>query len=399
MWLGSDSYETASLCAKKVYEQLNSLKTILHPITGKKLEVLRRTVADGKTRRSSCGSSSACSAYPIPEAPEHIQQLGDMSLLFEEPVWTVEETNKYQELFPVWLQDKKDTPANRRQFAKEHFGNKGNENLTGTDLRYFYPPVMHRAIRAAETIGRRIGVVAEQKYKKKKEWYEQMAKVAKKSSSQEQKIALSEDGVIAFFKNCPSFLQESKFNGLTLDILVTFGDGLRSLFEMLLNTPVGLTGEEFHLQARILLGFQYIHIFGTKTVTATIKQIAAYTGFYIEQARQDGELVGLPISLQNFSDGLMETAHKDTKFGTMRFSNGRTGPTTEEQYQKLILSQQIMNNIMQMKNRESIPTTSSSAKIKRKLKSEENSQKGKRPRLGVSVTRNRQIHLTVNTVF
>ena len=139
---------------------------------------------------------------------------------------------------------------------------------------------------------------------------------------------------------------------------------------MLLNTPVGLTGEEFNLQARILLGFQYIHIFGTKTVTAAIKQIAAYTGFCIEQARQDGKLV-------SFSNRLMETEY--TKFGTMRFSNGRTGPTTEEQYQKLILSQQIMNNIMQMKNRESIPSTLSSAKIKRKLKSEENSQNGKRP--------------------
>lgn len=52
--------------------------------------------------------------------------------------------------------------------------------------------------------------------------------------------------------------------------------------------------------------------------------------------------------------------------------SGKGEPSTKEDYQKLILSQQMMNNMMRMRNRKSIPTTSSSAKVKRKLKSEEN---------------------------
>ena len=36
----------------------------------------RRTVADGKGRRTATGSSTSKSSFPIPEAPEHSSQLG-----------------------------------------------------------------------------------------------------------------------------------------------------------------------------------------------------------------------------------------------------------------------------------------------------------------------------------
>ena len=94
LWMGSDDFTTAKICGEKVYKQLAELKEIIHPTTGQTLSVLRRTTADGKARRTSTGTSTACSSYPIPEAPEHIDQLGDMKVLFEKPLWSVEETDK-----------------------------------------------------------------------------------------------------------------------------------------------------------------------------------------------------------------------------------------------------------------------------------------------------------------
>ena len=66
----------------------------MHLVTGQKLFVLRRTTADGKARRTSTGSSTACSVFPIPKAPEHIDQPGDRKILFLEPTWCLEETEK-----------------------------------------------------------------------------------------------------------------------------------------------------------------------------------------------------------------------------------------------------------------------------------------------------------------
>lgn len=86
LWMGSDEFTTAKICGEKVYKQLAELKEIIHPKTGQTLSVLRRTTADGKARRTSTGNSTACSSYPIPEAPEHIDQLGDMKVLFEKPL-------------------------------------------------------------------------------------------------------------------------------------------------------------------------------------------------------------------------------------------------------------------------------------------------------------------------
>ena len=96
-----------------------------------------------------------------------------------------------------------------------------------------------------------------------------------------------------------------------------------------MRTPCDITGNEFDIHARCLLGYQFVQIFGTGAVTATIKQISVYTGFYIHKARQDGFLIGQPLSLRNFSDGLMETAHKTTKVGTISYSRGKQGPSTE----------------------------------------------------------------------
>ena len=92
--MGGDDFTTAKICGEKVYKQLTELKEIVHPISNQSLTVFRRTTADGKARRSSTGNSTACSSYPIPEAPEHVDQLGDMKIFFEEPSWSLEETEQ-----------------------------------------------------------------------------------------------------------------------------------------------------------------------------------------------------------------------------------------------------------------------------------------------------------------
>ena len=86
--MGSDEFSTTKICGEKVYKQLAELKEIIFPKTGQTLSVLRRTTADSKARRTSTGNSTACSSNPIPEAPEHIDQLGDMKVLFEKPLWS-----------------------------------------------------------------------------------------------------------------------------------------------------------------------------------------------------------------------------------------------------------------------------------------------------------------------
>ena len=68
--MGSNEFTTAKICGEKVYKQLAELKEITHPKAGQTLSLLRGTTADGKARRPSTGNSSACSSYPIPEAPD-----------------------------------------------------------------------------------------------------------------------------------------------------------------------------------------------------------------------------------------------------------------------------------------------------------------------------------------
>ena len=168
-----------------------------------------------------------------------------------------------------------------------------------------------------------------------------MAKVDKKSkAANEQDLAFREDRDITFATNFSSFLTNLGFQGIALHIPITFGDGLKKIM-MLLDTPVGLKGDEFDVEAKALPGFQFVNIFGSKTVTVTIKQIAVYTGYYVEQARLDSIAAGLPISLHHFSDRIMETAHKNTKLGSMRNSGGREGPLSKVQYQEALLSQHL----------------------------------------------------------
>ena len=139
-------------------------------------------------------------------------------------------------------------------------------------------------------------------------------------------IGFSEKGALLFCKHSPNFLKETGLVGVHLKILQNLLASPEKVFEWLLNTTCSLTGCEFDLYARCVMWFQCIQIFGADSVTASIKQFVSYIG----------ELVGLLLSLKNFSDSIMETGRKETKGCLVRCSGGRSGKVGQIEYQKLL---------------------------------------------------------------
>lgn len=160
LWLGNDDYDTVQKCAGAVYEQLTQLKTIKHPLSGKEIKIVRRSCGDGKERRSSTGNSSAKSSYPIPEAPEHHSQLGDMKLYCPCPVWSVKDTETLETKFSIEVGKKAPSKEKHREFARQNLGNTGRKNICGTPLSEYYPGTSHLGFRSAETICLRIAKIA-----------------------------------------------------------------------------------------------------------------------------------------------------------------------------------------------------------------------------------------------
>ena len=79
-------YDTVKTCfgggvciTGAVFKQLKELKVTKHPRN-----------ANGKEKRSSTGSSSERSSYPIPEAQDYQSQPGDIRLVFPCLVWSIE---------------------------------------------------------------------------------------------------------------------------------------------------------------------------------------------------------------------------------------------------------------------------------------------------------------------
>ena len=160
MWLGGDDNDTVKKCAGAVFDQLKELKTIKHPLSGKEIKIVRRSCGDGKERRSSMGNSSAKFSYPIPEAPEHQSQLGDMKLVCTCPVWTVEDTEALETKFQSELKGKAPSKEKHREFAKQNLGNTGRSNISGTPLSEYYPGTSHLGFRPAETLCLQIAKIA-----------------------------------------------------------------------------------------------------------------------------------------------------------------------------------------------------------------------------------------------
>ena len=98
-----------------------------------------------------------------------------------------------------------------------------------------------------------------------------------------------------------------------------------------------------------------------------MKELVAYTGFYVEKALKDAALSGLPLTLHNFNDSVMETKHKEAKQGNYIYSGGRVGETGKIEYQKRVLTQQFCHEWASVENREKKGCSySSDSKVHRK---------------------------------
>lgn len=165
-------------------------------------------------------------------------------------------------------------------------------------------------------------------------------------------VTFDENGVLAFYEKAEELLNNSGFSPLLNKILVCFCTGLKKNSQWILNSPKESTRQVYECQARVLLGFQFILVFGSQTVTATVKELLAYTGFYVEKALTDAALSGLPLTLHNFNDSVMETKHKEAKQGNDIYSGGRVGETGKIKYQKRVLTQQFCHEWASVENRE-----------------------------------------------
>lgn len=159
LWLGNDDYNTVKACAGAVYEQLKQLKTIKHTLSGKEIKIISEAVAMVRKEDHPQGILLQ-SSYPIPEAPEHHSQLGDMKLSCPCPVWSVKDTENLETKFKTELSGEAPTKEKRREFAKSNLGNTGRRNISGTPLSEYFPGTSHLGFRSAETICLRIAKIA-----------------------------------------------------------------------------------------------------------------------------------------------------------------------------------------------------------------------------------------------
>ena len=156
-------------------------------------------------------------------------------------------------------------------------------------------------------------------------------------------LKFDEIGVLSFGQKIPNALSTTGLEYFTLNVVPTFASGLTNVFQNLLRPPPTLTGKDYEVLARVLLGFQAVIIFGVKTITPSNKQVVVYVPYYIDKAREDGETIGLPLTLENISDATMETAHKQPKQGNILFSGGRNGPADVIEYLTQLFQNEIYN--------------------------------------------------------
>ena len=101
--------------------------------------------------------------------------------------------------------------------------------------------------------------------------------------------------------------------------------------------------------------FQLVIVFGTSQITAVQKQLTAYQGYYFEKAKSDGEMIGKPLTLRNFTDSIMETKHR-VKKGNFLFSGGKSGPIGKAECWKQVLQQQFLSKYLRIETSSSYQT-------------------------------------------
>ena len=101
----------------------------------------------------------------------------------------------------------------------------------------------------------------------------------------------------------------------------------------MLHTSPEVCANTFEVEAQCFLAAA--SVFGSHLITPSMYQVATLQRFYIMKIKQDSELIGCRIGLNNISDDAMEGYHRHGKQGKFLFSGGKGGPTGKTEYQKM----------------------------------------------------------------
>ena len=134
-------------------------------------------------------------------------------------------------------------------------------------------------------------------------------------------------GVKSFSDNFESLLKPRNVEGLIHEVLSAFTSHLKPILPEIMEMDSSWSRYNYAIKNRSVLGCRVVFIFTLRKMTATMKQLIAYTDYYVQKALDDAELTALPCSLGNFSDRVLEGLHKSGKQGEYQFSDGRSGRT------------------------------------------------------------------------
>ena len=137
--------------------------------------------------------------------------------------------------------------------------------------------------------------------------------MARKASHENREIKFDECGAIQFCLQGTDLMKRLNFNEKLTESLSLLLTSVGEYLQTLLHPPQNMTRNEFEVLSRMKFGFQLVIVFGTSQITAAQKQLTAYQGYYFEKAKSDGEMIGKPLTLRNFTDSTMETKHKESK--------------------------------------------------------------------------------------
>ena len=268
--------------------------------------------------------------------------MGDLSIFQHKPVITAADTIHANVKIRQKFGNKKIRNSDRNDFDKSNFGLTGHINPPGLDTELIYPPMMHRALNCLGSICLRVDMISKSLLKKDG-WLDKIKPFTKKIDTKSKQIKFDEIGLKAFFQKHKNIIESSKFTGLTLEILTTFFASLEDIMPKLPKIPQGWTRPYFDIKTRGTLGCGIVFLFGRSLVTPAMRQLIVYSGHYVEQAKNDSELVGLSCELGNFSDSLMEGAHKKAKQGKYLSSGGKSGKTGKQEYEERVIEQQLLS--------------------------------------------------------
>ena len=271
--------------------------------------------------------------------------MGDLSLFHDKPVLTVSSTFKAVEDYKEFLKGRESNQHLRNEFAKEHCGLTGYINPTGLDSTDVYPTCMHRVFNCLSSICIRVDRVHQSvmQEKRKSKCLENVSKVAKKIDRKRKLAKFDSISVPVFFDKFEKFLADLDIKGLLLTILSSYFKGLKSVPLSVLNTSPEVCANTFEAEGRCFLAAASVFIFGSHLITPSMYQVATLQRFYIMKIKQNPELIGCRIGLNNISDDVKEGYHRHGNQGKFLFSGGKGGPTGKIEYQKNVLRQQFQN--------------------------------------------------------